>query len=414
MPSYRLKPVEVEVLRVPYARLVLQVIHDTTPEGEVSKEIEAFAGDRLVLLDDEIAVFSQEKFETQLEEIHIQEEPDAGPVLVDMANLAMGRMAPKPIQQRCRTVRACEEHVRAEDGSIVPAPEARDVAPAKPSLQGLCLKSLEEKARLLGEVWHWVKENGWPQASRESVSATLLTLRHKGKVRTQRIWRMEDSVKTVTTAVLLVLALAVCAVGQVATPPYTKIGSPVPPPAVPVDQLVVDPSTQWAGPAAAGSGPLKVLDPTAPEYTFVPQGTAVPGLDQYQVVACNKSGALMKVTASQLMVQSFQVGISMASYTTLRRAIDQANQRSTWHYIGIAGEVVGWSTTIPISGDLIKIDEKWVKVVVPAVTSALTLGRTLLDRERRDVAEPSDLFPAAGAALDANTCGNWAMFAEVK
>ena len=133
--------------------------------------------------------------------------------------------------------------------------------------------------------------------------------------------------------------------------------------------------------------------PASSQYTFVGQASCIPGLEQFAVVVQNNGDSSVTIRASDVMVQAkAQGGIDMATYTSVLRAIEEANSRSAWRYIGIGLEIGGYVVATLSAGNLVKIRESW-KAAIPALSAGLTLTRTLVNRERRDVALPSDVIP---------------------
>jgi len=102
---------------------------------------------------------------------------------------------------------------------------------------------------------------------------------------------------------------------------------------------------------------LQISNP-GPLFTFVGQSSCIPGLEQYAVVAQNNGDSSMTIRASDVMVQAkAQGGIDMATYTSVLRAIEEANSRSAWRYIGIGLEIGGYVVATLSAGNLIKIRE---------------------------------------------------------
>ena len=144
--------------------------------------------------------------------------------------------------------------------------------------------------------------------------------------------------------------------------------------------------------AVVASIPVFAAPPT-PNMTFVGQSSCIPGLEQFAVIVQNTGDSSATIRASDVMVQAkAQGGIEMATYTSVLRAIEEANQRSVFRYMGIALEIGGYALAALSAGDLIKIRERW-KAAIPAVSAGLTLTRTFVNRERRDVALPNDVIP---------------------
>lgn len=128
------------------------------------------------------------------------------------------------------------------------------------------------------------------------------------------------------------------------------------------------------------------------DITFIPQPSSVPGLTEYEAVIGNNTQAPIRMTAAEIKVKAFHSGIALATYTNVLKAIEDANGRSPFRYAGIVLEVTGWAGAVLITSDTIKINERW-KVLFPTVAGGLTFARTLINRERRDVALPQNLLP---------------------
>jgi hypothetical protein len=149
----------------------------------------------------------------------------------------------------------------------------------------------------------------------------------------------------------------------------------------------------------------------AQTIVFSPQPTSrIPGLSEYRVYVSALEGQPMQVKAMQIIVEGLHQNVRIYSYASLQNYVATANKRSIPHYIEIGLEVVGWTVTAAQASDFLKIKESW-KAVFPLVTGAMTLTRTIMDREHRPVETPNDLMQPL-IAVPAGGAVDFAVFAQ--
>ena len=84
--------------------------------------------------------------------------------------------------------------------------------------------------------------------------------------------------------------------------------------------------------------------------------------------------------------------LRFVTYVNLRRVVDEANQRSPWHWASVGIETVGQAATIVVAADALKIKEAKYRALIPTATAGLMLARGLLEREYQPVELPADLM----------------------
>lgn len=149
---------------------------------------------------------------------------------------------------------------------------------------------------------------------------------------------------------------------------------------------------------------------SAQTITFAPQPfSRIPGLQEYRVYVAAPENQPMQVQGMKVMLEAIHQNIRMYSYVNLRAYVDDYNRRSIPHYIGIVFEIGGWTMTAAQSTDVVKIREKY-KAAIPLVTAAMTLTRTLMDRNHPPITIPADLMQPL-MAVPAGQAIEFALFA---
>jgi len=158
----------------------------------------------------------------------------------------------------------------------------------------------------------------------------------------------------------------------------------------------------WLGLIAFGAA--------AQTITFAPQPfSRIPGLQEYRVYVAAPDNLPLQVQGMKVILEAMKQGIRVYSYPNLAAYVADANRRSVPHYIGIACEIGGWTMTAAQSTDVVKIREKY-KAAIPLVTAAMTLTRTLMDRNHPPIAIPADLMQPL-IAVPAGTAVDFSVFA---
>ena len=145
----------------------------------------------------------------------------------------------------------------------------------------------------------------------------------------------------------------------------------------------------------------------AQTITFSPQGVSrIPGLNEVRVYVGAEQP--MQVKAMTVVLEGLHQNLRILNYVNLQTYVEQANRRAWQRYIGIGLEVAGWAYTAAQASGYIRIKEAW-RPAIPIFTGGLTLTRTILDREYKPVALPSDLMPPL-IAVPAGTAVDFAVF----
>jgi hypothetical protein len=132
---------------------------------------------------------------------------------------------------------------------------------------------------------------------------------------------------------------------------------------------------------------------SAQTIVFSPQPTSrLPGLAEYRVYVSAPDGQPMQVKGMQIILEALHQNIRVYNYVNLQAYVDDLNKRSAWRWVGIGMEATAWALTSGNAADLTKIREKWITASIAGVGAALTLGRTLYDREYKPVTLPVDLM----------------------
>jgi hypothetical protein len=148
--------------------------------------------------------------------------------------------------------------------------------------------------------------------------------------------------------------------------------------------------------------------------TFVPQAVSrVPGLSEYRVYISDNTGQPLQVRAAVVMATALQQGIATLGYVGLQTWINTLNHRSPAHWASITIEVMSWTLTAIEGAQLVKFKERWATALPPVLAGGLTLSRTILEREHKDLQVPNDLIPPL-IAVPASGEVDYAIFAAVK
>lgn len=148
--------------------------------------------------------------------------------------------------------------------------------------------------------------------------------------------------------------------------------------------------------------------------TFVPQAISrVPGLAEYRVYISDNTGNPLQVRAAVVMTEALRQSIAPLSYGGLQTWVNTLNKRSPAHWASITIEVMSWTLTAIEGAQLVKFKERWATALPPVLAGGLTLSRTILEREHKDLQVPGDLIPPL-IAVPASGEVDYAIFAAAK